>query len=103
MGGGGPPDPSGERPEGRPLSPEGWGTGQQPQKKAGGLAHLVSHALAGLHGGDVGVDEDGLDLLLLHRLDGLRAAVVELPRLADRQPAGPQDEHLRGRGAGNAQ
>ena len=49
--------------------------------------NLVGHALRGLHGGDVGVDEDGLDALFLEGLECLRTGVVELAGLADLQRA----------------
>ncbi len=52
------------------------------------------HALAGLDGGDVGVDEDDLDVLLLQGLDGLGARVVELAGLTDGEAAGAEDEDL---------
>ncbi len=48
-----------------------------------------------LNGGYVGVDDDSVDTLLLERLDGLGAGVVELPRLPDGQAARTQDQHLR--------
>ena len=55
--------------------------------------------LGGLDGGDVWVDEDGVDAFLLERLDGLRARVVKLTRLADREAARAQDEDLARRDA----
>eukprot|EP00906_Rhabdomonas_costata_P037803 RCo053333 len=55
---------------------------------------LVRHAFAGLHSGDVGVDQHRLDLLLLQRLDGLAATVVKLAGLPDGQPSRAQDQHL---------
>jgi hypothetical protein len=48
-----------------------------------------------LNGGDVGVDDDSVDTLLLERLDGLGAGVVKLPRLPDGQAPRTQDQHLR--------
>ena len=54
---------------------------------------LVGEPLAGLDGGDVRVDEDRGDALLLERLDRLRAGVVELAGLADLQRARAEDEH----------
>ena len=44
-------------------------------------SYLVGKAGARLDGGDVGVDEDGLNVLLLQGLDGLRPTVVELTGL----------------------
>lgn len=44
-------------------------------------SYLVGKAGASLDGGDVGVDEDGLNVLLLQGLDGLRPTVVELTGL----------------------
>ena len=55
---------------------------------------LVGHALGGLDGGDVGVDQDGLYLLLLEGLQRLRARVVKLTRLTDGQTTRAQDENL---------
>ncbi|KAI3479544.1 hypothetical protein L1887_58356 [Cichorium endivia] len=55
---------------------------------------LVGETSRGLDGGDVGVDEHGVDALLLERLDGLRTGVVELTGLADRETTGAEDEHL---------
>src|SRR5262249_454890 len=57
---------------------------------------LVGHSLAGLDGGDVGVDEHRGDALLLERLDSLRAGVVELAGLADLQRARAEHEHFAG-------
>ena len=54
-----------------------------------------------LDGGDVGIDEHRSDALLLERLDGLCAGIVDLSGLADLQGARAEDEHstrgLRGR------
>ena len=43
---------------------------------------VVGDALGGLHRGDVGVDENGLDALFAESLQGLAARIVELARLA---------------------
>ena len=51
----------------------------------------VGHALARLDRRDVGVDQDDLNALLLQRLDGLRARVVEFTGLADGQTAAAVD------------
>ena len=59
-----------------------------------GEVELVGHPLAGLDGGDVGIDEHRGDALLLERLDRLRAGVVELAGLADLQRARAEDEDL---------
>ena len=55
---------------------------------------LVGHAFRGLHGGDVGIDEDGLDALFLQGFEGLRTGVVKLARLANLQCARAEQEHL---------
>ncbi len=47
--------------------------------------NLVGHPLRGLYGCDVGVDQDGLDPLLTHGFQRLRAGVIELTRLSDLQ------------------
>ena len=52
-----------------------------------GEVELVGHPLAGLDGGDVGIDEHGGDALFFEGLDGLSAGVVELAGLADLQCA----------------
>ena len=52
---------------------------------------LVGHDRRG-----VGVDEDGRDAFLPHRLAGLRAGVIELRRLADDDRPGADDQHLVG-------
>ena len=54
--------------------------------------NLVGHTLRGLHGGDVGVDEDGLDALFLEGLECLRTGVVELAGLADLQRAASEQQ-----------
>jgi hypothetical protein len=51
----------------------------------------VGHVAVGLDGGDVGVDQDGLNPLLFERHDGLRAGIIELTGLADFQPAGTKN------------
>ena len=50
--------------------------------------------MLGLMGGDVGIDEDGLDALFLQGFEGLRTGVVELARLANLQCARAEQEHL---------
>ena len=59
-----------------------------------GEVELVGHPLAGLDGGDVGIDEHRGDALLLERLDGLCAGIVELAGLADLQGARAEHEDL---------
>ncbi len=54
----------------------------------------VRHPLARLDSGDVGVDEDDLDALLLRRLYGLAPRVVELPRLPDLEGSASEEQHL---------
>ena len=54
----------------------------------------VGEALGGLDGGDVRVDQDGRDALLLERLDRLAPGVVELAGLADLQRAAAEDQDL---------
>src|SRR6516225_10780809 len=54
---------------------------------------LVGHSLAGLDGGDVGVDQHGGDALLLEGFDRLCAGVVELAGLADLQRPRAKHEH----------
>ncbi len=48
-----------------------------------------------LNCGNVGIDDDSVDALLLERLDGLGAGVVKLPRLPDGQAPRTKDQHLR--------
>src|SRR5205085_10294647 len=48
-----------------------------------------------LHRGDVGVDQHNLHALVLERLEGLRARVVELAGLADLESTRAEQEHLR--------
>ena len=60
-----------------------------------GEVDLVGQPFAGLDRGDVRVDEDRGDALLLERLDRLRAGVVELAGLADLQRARAEHEDLR--------
>lgn len=48
---------------------------------------VVGHTLAGLHRGDVGVDQHGLDSLLAQGLQGLAAGIVKLAGLAYLQRA----------------
>src|SRR5262249_56496756 len=46
--------------------------------------HRVGELLARLDGGDVRIDEDGVDPLLAQRLERLRSRIIELARLPDR-------------------
>ena len=43
----------------------------------------VGHILAGLHGGDVRIDQHRVDALFLQGFQRLRAAIVELARLSN--------------------
>ena len=47
---------------------------------------------AGLDGGDIGVDQNGLDPLFLERLDRLGPGVVKLTCLADLKGSRSQDQ-----------
>src|SRR5262245_33809729 len=55
---------------------------------------LIGHSLAGLDGGEVGVDEHRGDARLLEGLDRLCAGLVELAGLADLQRARAEHEHF---------
>ena len=55
---------------------------------------LVGDAFGGLHGGDVGVDQHGLNAFFAKGFQGLGAAVVEFARLADFQGARAQQQHF---------
>ena len=57
----------------------------------------VGEIAARLDRGNVGVYEDRLDALLLEGLDRLRARIVKLARLADREAARSEHEHALGR------
>ena len=46
--------------------------------------------------GDIGVDQDDLEALLLEGLDGLAAGIVELAGLADLEGAAAEEEDLPG-------
>ncbi len=65
---------------------EEWSDGQE--------VNMVGDALAGLDGGDVGIDEHRFDAFLAKGLQGLAAGVVELAGLADFESAGTQYQHL---------
>ena len=56
--------------------------------------YLVGKPLGGLHSGDVGVDEDSCNPLLLHGLEGLGTGIVKLAGLADLQRAAAQQQHF---------
>ena len=45
--------------------------------------YLVGKSVGGLHGGDVGVDQDSGDAFFLEGFEGLRAGVVEFAGFAD--------------------
>lgn len=55
---------------------------------------LVSQPLGGLDGGNVRVDQDGVNALLLQGLDGLGAGVVKLSSLANGQTSRAKNEDL---------
>src|SRR5690606_13441629 len=48
----------------------------------------------GLDGGNVWIDEDGVDALFLESLDGLRARVVEFTSLANAQASTAKNKNL---------
>ncbi len=54
----------------------------------------VGHALGGLDRGDVGVDQDDLEPLLLEGLDGLAAGIIELAGLPDLERPAPEEKDL---------
>ena len=56
--------------------------------------NLIGHSLGRLHSGNVGVDENRLHSFLLQSLDSLRARVVKLAGLPDRQPPRAQHHHF---------
>ena len=56
--------------------------------------HFVGHALRGLHGSDIGVDEHRLDALFPQCLQSLRPRVVELAGLAYFQCTAAQQQHF---------
>jgi len=47
-----------------------------------------------LHGGDVGVDQNSLDLFFFESLDALRTGIIEFSGLADGETSRPQDQHF---------
>ena len=55
---------------------------------------LVGETFRGLDGSDVGVDENGVDPLLLESLDRLGSRVVKLSSLTDGKTSGSEDEDL---------
>ena len=65
---------------------EVWGDGEE--------VDLVGDAFRGLDGGDVGVDQHGLDAFFAQGFQCLRAGVVELAGLPDFECARPEDEHF---------
>ena len=56
--------------------------------------NLVGNPFGGLHGGDVGIDEDGFHALLPHGLQGLGTGIVEFSGLADLQGSGAQEQNF---------
>lgn len=60
----------------------------------GQVVDLVGETLGRLDGRNVGVDEDGVDALLLESLDGLRTRVVKLSSLTDRETSRTENENL---------
>ncbi|OPZ81751.1 MAG: hypothetical protein BWY77_00498 [bacterium ADurb.Bin431] len=55
---------------------------------------LVGEMLGGLDGGDVGIDQDGLDALFLEGLDRLAAGIVKFARFTDLEGGAPQNDHF---------
>ena len=55
---------------------------------------VVSHSFGGLHGGDVGIDEDGFDAFFLESLEGLGTGIVKLSCLANFQSAGTKQQNF---------
>ncbi|GKT92902.1 LOW QUALITY PROTEIN: hypothetical protein Ct61P_10752 [Colletotrichum tofieldiae] len=58
--------------------------------------HLVGKTLGRLDGGNIGVDENGINALLLQSLDSLGAGIIELSSLSDAETTTAQDEDLAG-------
>ncbi|KAH0294696.1 carbamoyl-phosphate synth, partial [Aureobasidium sp. EXF-3399] len=55
---------------------------------------LVGQTLGSLDGGDIGVDQDCVDALLLKSLDGLRTRVIELTGLTDGETTTTKNQNL---------
>jgi len=53
----------------------------------------IRHVRVGHDGGGIGIDQDDAVALLLQRLAGLRAGIIELARLADHDRPGADDEN----------
>lgn len=60
----------------------------------GEVVDLVGKTLGCLDGGDVGVDEDGVDTFLLESLDRLGTRVIELSGLTDGKSSRTKDNNL---------
>jgi len=56
--------------------------------------NLVSQSLGGLNSGNVGVDEDGVDALLLQSLDSLGTGVIEFTSLSDAETTTSENQDL---------
>ena len=56
--------------------------------------NLVGQSLGGLDGGDVGVDEDGVDALLLQSFDSLRTRVIKFTSLSDTETTTSENQDL---------
>ncbi|KAI6769203.1 hypothetical protein HG531_010307 [Fusarium graminearum] len=61
--------------------------------------NLVGQTLGGLDSGDVGVDEDGVDALLLQGLDGLATRVIKLTSLTNAETTTAENKDLADRDA----
>ena len=58
----------------------------------------ISHILRGLHGGDVRIDQHGVDALFLQGLQGLGTTIVELTCLTNLQSTRAQEQDFFDRG-----
>lgn len=56
---------------------------------AGAAPYSVRHVLRSLHGGNVGVHKDDLQVVFLECFYRLRARIVKLPRLANAEASTP--------------
>ena len=63
-------------------------------RRYGQEVNLVGDSFAGLHGGDIRVDQDGVYPLFLEGLEGRGTRVVEFARFADLQCARTEQHHF---------
>ena len=63
-----------------------WSHGQE--------INLVSETVGSLHGGDVGIDENGLYTLLLQSLQSLRAGIVKFAGLSNLEGTASKQKHF---------